>query len=167
MCLIVLLLMVKRKVFLAAMAMGGFSLMAAEVIVIYEFQVFYGHLFFKMAWIIAAFMAATALGAYVGNKNSSIKLGKLHLGLGACFLIWLFLPGFWIIGGLGTGVLAGLEFSYISQFQRKDIYAADLFGSCIGALGVSVFLIPAYGVYQTLLLLMIVNVMLAAVILIP
>jgi spermidine synthase len=162
--LITLLFLVKRKVFLAAMAMGGFSLMAAEVIVIYEFQVFYGHLYYTIAWIIAAFMATTALGAFWGNNTSSFKLVKLHLGLGGCFLFWLFLPGFWIIWGLGTGLFVGLEFSYISRFRRESIYAADLLGSCGGALGVSVFMIPAYGVYLTLLFLMIINTTLALVI---
>ena len=45
------------------------------------------------------------------------------------------------------------------------IYAADLFGSCLGALGVSVFMIPAYGVYKTLLFLIIINITLAGVLL--
>ena len=74
----------------------------------------------------------------------------------------------------GMGILTGLEFSCanILFFSGKDqmdkirigtIYAADLFGSCLGALGVSVFMIPAYGVYKTLLFLIIVNAMMAVV----
>ena len=51
----------------AAMSMGGFSLMSAEVIVIYGFQVFYGNLYYKIAWIISAFMAATAAGSFLGE----------------------------------------------------------------------------------------------------
>jgi hypothetical protein len=81
-------------------------------------------------------------------------------------------------------VLIGLEFSYANILfftpQRQTdkfrigphtghsqglgtIYAADLFGSCLGALGVSVFMIPAYGVYKTLLFLIIINITLAGV----
>ena len=47
--------------------------------------------------------------------------------------------------------------------ELGTIYAADLFGSCLGALGVSVFMIPAFGVYKTLLFLIIVNAMMAVV----
>jgi spermidine synthase len=190
---------------IAAMSMGGFSLMSAEVIVIYGFQVFYGNLYYKIAWIISAFMAATALGAFWGNKKlhhpekfchpersegslkeQPILLVKLHLGIGLYFALWLLfiwfaaqfqwvlLPELWIIFGAGIGVLIGLEFScanvlfFTSQrqtdkFRLGSIYAADLFGSCLGALGVSVFMIPAYGVYKTLLFLMIINITLAGV----
>ena len=174
--------------------------MSAEVIVIYGFQVFYGNLYYKIAWIISAFMAAKALGAFWGNNISSChceersdeailtKLVKLHLGIGLYFALWLLfiwfaaqfqwvlLPELWIIFGAGIGVLIGLEFSCANilfftpqrqtdKFRLGAIYAADLFGSCLGALGVSVFMIPAYGVYKTLLFLIIANATLAVALL--
>ncbi|MDE2008937.1 MAG: hypothetical protein KGJ09_02540 [Candidatus Omnitrophica bacterium] len=187
-----------RPLLIAVMAVGGFSLMAAEVIVIYGFQVFYGDLYYKIAWIIATFMLAAAAGTFWGlspgfwggNKKISggfTSIAKLHAGMGAYFLIWFWLmraaghygylplPEVWIILGAGIGVFTGLEFSYASTLflagQNDNdrallgsIYAADLFGSCAGALGISVFMIPAYGIYKTLLLLMAINVALAAVI---
>ena len=127
-------------------------------------------------------MAATAAGAFWGNKERGDtlkcplfpKLVKLHAGIGIYFVLWLLLiwfaaqlkwalpPDLWIIVGAGIGILIGWEFSWISQSHPGTIYAADLLGSCLGALGVSVFLIPAYGVYQTLLFLMIINITLAA-----
>jgi spermidine synthase len=209
-CLGLFLILLPRKFLLiAAMSMGGFSLMSAEVIVIYGFQVFYGNLYYKIAWIISAFMAATAAGAYLGNKNprrpekrsscrtfagcsegslkeQPILLVKLHMAIGIYFSLWLLfiwfaaqfqwvlLPGLWILFGAGIGVLIGLEFSWVNilffarqrqtdKFQLGSIYAADLFGSCLGALGVSVFMIPAYGVYKTLLFLIIINITLAGV----
>ena len=178
-----------RLLLIVAMSMGGFSLMSAEVMVIYGFQVFYGNLYYKIAWIISAFMAATALGALLGNKNQCAKfnkLVKLHLVIGAYFVLWFLLmriaaqfqwlpsPDIWIIFGAGIGMLIGYEFScanilLFSGQRRMDksrigtIYAADLIGSCLGALGVSVFMIPAYGIYKTLLFLIVINVVLAVV----
>lgn len=172
-----------------AMSMGGFSLMSAEVIVIYGFQVFYGNLYYKIAWIISVFMAATAAGAFWGNKCQKARwwtVMKLHAAIGAYFVLWLLLmgvaaafkgllpPDLWIIGGAAIGMLVGWEFSYINnlflagkkqedQLQLGTIYAADLLGSCGGALAVSVFLIPVYGVYKTLLFLMMINFTLAVV----
>ena len=193
---ILLLLLVTKKTaafekpfLIAAMAVGGFSLMSAEVMVIYGFQVFYGNLYYKIAWIISAFMAATAVGALLGNKNQCAnfnKLVKLHIGIGSYFVLWLLLmkmaaqfqwlplPDIWIIFGAGIGMLIGYEFScanilfFSGQGQMEKsrigtIYAADLIGSCLGALGVSVFMIPAYGIYKTLLFLIIINFVLAVV----
>jgi predicted membrane-bound spermidine synthase len=134
-------------------------------------------------------MAATALGALLGNKNQCAnfnKLIKLHIGIGAYFVLWLLLmkmaaqfqwlplPDIWIIFGAGIGMLIGYEFScanilfFSGQGQMEKsrigtIYAADLIGSCLGALGVSVFMIPAYGIYKTLLFLIIINFVLAVV----
>ena len=51
----------------------------------------------------------------------------------------------------------------MKELRLGTLYAADLLGSCLGALGASVFMIPAYGVYQTLLFLMIINITLAVV----
>jgi len=211
-----------KSLLILAMSIGGFSLMSAEVIVIYGFQVFYGNLYYKIAWIISAFMAATAAGAFWGNKcqKSRLCVGadlvssrengpttsdsgryetrqarplrsiwtvmKLHACIGGYFVIWLLLmwfaaafkgllaPELWIIGGAGIGMLVGWEFSYINnlfltgqkqkdQLQLGTIYAADLLGSCGGALAVSIFLIPVYGVYKTLLFLMSINFTLAVV----
>ncbi|MBF0503834.1 MAG: hypothetical protein HQL14_01910 [Candidatus Omnitrophica bacterium] len=180
---------VNKTIIIFAMAMGGFSLMSAEVIVIYGFQIFYGNLYYKISWIISSFMAATAAGAFWGNRDSIasfIKLFKLHSAIGAYFVLWFLVmwlaagvkwappPEVWIMLGAGIGVLIGLEFScinilyflkekYEGQFRLGAIYAADLLGSCLGALGISVFMIPAYGIYKTLLFLMIVNAALAFV----
>ncbi len=181
-----------KSLLIAAMSLGGFSLMSAEVIVIYGFQVFYGNLYYKIAWIISAFMAGMAAGTWLGNQSPRagfVKLAKLHGGVGGYFVLWFLLVGFaaqfhwvpppelWIIFGAGIGMLIGLEFScanilfFAGQQQGGrlglgTIYAADLLGSCLGALGASVFMIPVYGVYKTLLFLIMINAALAVVLLI-
>ena len=57
----------KRIIYFTAMAAGGFSLMAAEVMMIYAFQLLYGNLYYRIAWIIAAFAAGMGFGAWAGT----------------------------------------------------------------------------------------------------
>ncbi len=172
---------------IAAMATGGFSLMSAEMLVIYGFQVFYGNLYYKIATIICAVMAGMVLGSWAGNKIRAIsKAGVvwIHLLTGLYFILWLTLlrmayvnqwplmQGEWILLALSIGLMVGFEFSYVSRLmvapgasdshQAVIIYAADLIGSCLGVLATSLFLLPIYGVYKTLLFLVFVNATVAA-----
>lgn len=166
------------------MALGGFSLMSAEVLVIYGFQVFYGNLYYKIAWIVSAFMAGMAAGTFGGNgvrRTSLLKLASLHACIGFYFMAWLLLlrlaarsqwvlpEAVWYFLALWIGALVGFEFPYVNallftgqnegrRIQTGTVYAADLLGSCLGALGVSIFMIPAYGVFKTLFLLAALNI---------
>ncbi|HPS36662.1 MAG TPA: hypothetical protein PLL75_02905 [Candidatus Omnitrophota bacterium] len=168
----------------AAMAAGGFSLMAAEILLIYAFQVFYGNLYYRIAWIITAFMAGMGAGTWLGNRKSSTDprtvLGGLHVAVTFYFLLsgglWWALSrnffassgieeGLFFSGAVLIGALLGFEFPNVLRFREVEgqgaragkVYAADLFGSCFGALFSAGFFIPAYGVYRTLMLLMMLN----------
>lgn len=168
----------KPRPLMAAMSVGGLSLMSAEMLIIYGFQVFYGNLYYKIALIISAIMLGMAVGCYLGNKQKSFgqrQVGLLHLLMAGCFVLWLVLfrmaavhhlpagQGAWIFMASWVGVLVGWEFSYLALLSAAGglsasaIYAADLGGSCAGVLLTSFFLLPVYGVYETLLLLAIVN----------
>ncbi len=169
---------------ITAMSVGGFSLMSAEMLVIYGFQVFYGNLYYKIATIICVVMAGMTLGSYLGNRIRSIiqaGVGWVHLLIGLYFMFWLsFLyiasvyqwpltQGVWIFLALSIGVLTGFEFSYVarllfngdSAFSAMSIYVADLIGSCLGVLVTSIFFLPVYGVYKTLLFLGLINAVVA------
>ena len=174
----------ERWLGLTAMVTGGFSLMSAEVILIYGFQVFYGDLYDNMAWVIVAFMGGAAAGTLWGHRYSSgkfIRLAGLHAWMAVYFLcgsVWMWLaaqgrwmppPWLWISAGAGIGGLAGIEFSLVNMLKRKGcvqagaVYTADLIGSAAGALGISMFMISVYGIYQTLLFLTLINIILAVV----
>ncbi len=161
------------------MFLGGFSLMSAEVLVIYGFQIFFGNLYYKIAWIMASIMIGMALGTLAGNKTGQVtlkNLANLHIFIAAFFALWLWLlysdiqarwlsqEIVWFGLSLSIGILVGLEFPWASSLRGADagkVYAADLFGSCLGALAVSVFLIPAYGFMQVLEILAAMNLLTA------
>ncbi|MFH1857839.1 MAG: hypothetical protein ABH845_02915, partial [Candidatus Omnitrophota bacterium] len=169
-----------------AMAAGGFSLMSAEIILIYGYQVFYGDLYYKIAWIIAAFMAGMALGTWFAGRRpvqaEELTLGWLHAGAAFYFLLlaglFRVLPqkliqpaglgeGFFLAAALLIGGLVGFEFPCAVRFflaenrsgepKTGTIYAADLLGSSFGALVSAGFLIPVYGIFKTLFLLEVLN----------
>ncbi|MBF0569339.1 MAG: hypothetical protein HQL18_00990 [Candidatus Omnitrophica bacterium] len=166
----------RRYPLTAGMAVGGFSLMAAEIVVIYGFQVFFGNLYYSIVWIITVFMAGMASGAFWGNRlpqADSRHLVRIHALIAAYFLVWMILMGisqqyqwtlpqiFWFLFSFGIGGLVGTEFSLVNRLSFANrgglIYAADLFGSGVGAIVVSVFMLPVYGVQLTFLFLVLVN----------
>ncbi|MBF0571978.1 MAG: hypothetical protein HQL12_08940 [Candidatus Omnitrophica bacterium] len=174
-----------RQRMITAMSLGAFSLMSAEMLVIYGFQVFYGNLYYKIATIICTVMFGMALGAYLGNRVRRVihaGAGWVHLLIGLYFMFWLaffnmaftyqwpITQGAWIILALSIGILVGFEFCYIVRlvfssdkaFSQASIYVADLIGSCLGVLMTSIFFLPVYGVYKTLLLLGLLNLAAAA-----
>ncbi len=162
----------------SGMTLAGFSLMAAEVLLIYTYQVIYGDLYYRIAGLITGFMAGMGLGAWWGIRKKDIpnrlRMGGLHIALALYFILpaalWIkpfgsmFLKEiFFGISALGIGFLVGLEFPNAVRFSTSyqegkplhpgHIYAADLFGSSAGALLTAGFLIPVYGIFRTLLLL--------------
>lgn len=174
------------------MALAGFCLMATELIIIFGFQVFYGYLYYKIALIITVLMIGMTLGGWWGvrkiNQAKIKTLIQIH-GLIIIFSLILLL-GFYflfrassrpsivieiiflIMAGLIGGIV-GFEFPivnklYLSKIKKASrkagtIYGADLLGSCGAAFLISIFLIPIFGIFQTLILLAILNL----VILIP
>lgn len=171
-----------RSLAVMAMATGGFSLMASEILLIYSFQVFYGNLYYRIAWIITAFMIGIGVGTWWGNRQNFREpyrpLGWIHATVATYFsgltlLGWLLVQGSWLFASwgqwmflanaIGIGGFIGIEFPLanrlffsgagISEVRTGMIYAADLFGSCLGALLTAAFLIPVWGVGPTLLLL--------------
>ncbi len=170
------------------MAVAGFSLMASEIIIIFAFQVFYGYLYYKIGLIITALMVGMAIGAWLGTKKiprAKIKsLIEVH-GLIILFCS-IFLFGSWYLFKVQPtpsliieiiflllaaliGAIVGFEFPivnklYLSQIKNAPqkvgiIYGVDLIGSCLGASLISIFAIPIFGIYQTLLFLVILNIL--------
>ena len=168
------------------MAVAGFSLMAIEIILIFAYQSFFGYLYFRLALLIAFFMLGLAGGTWLANRQTKpinfSSISKIHLAIiiyaGLIyFFFWSAIPSrlnlffsrdiLFPFLAVIIGWLVGLAFAKINHLynqskQKKPfhsgfIYSADLFGSCLGALLAALILIPLFGVLQTLMVLMGIN----------
>ncbi len=182
----------KRRVALLSMGTAGFSLMAFEIVVIYLFQAAFGDLYYRLAWVITVFMAGLGGGTWAALVLKKVPgrfgLAGIHVLNAAFFLLLikvcakLFSTGFFLgeeyqFAFLGMafwgGLTAGAAFPFANRLYlgRGDrnrlgsVYAADLWGSALGALLTAGFFIPVWGVPQTLMLLGSLNVLLALLLL--
>ncbi|MFH1799331.1 MAG: hypothetical protein ABH891_00595 [Candidatus Omnitrophota bacterium] len=176
-----------RKLALVSMGTAGFSLMACEIIVIYLFQAAFGDLYYQLAWVITAFMAGLGAGTWAAMSLKKIPerfaLAMLHVMNAAFFFLLIkvcvrifskgvFLGETYQYAFLGVALWGGLATGAIFPFANRlyltrgkgdrlgSIYAADLWGSALGALMTAGFFIPIWGVPQTLIFLGSANVLL-------
>jgi len=163
----------------------GFAGMVFEIISIIAFQAIYGYLYYKIAVIIALFMAGLASGAYIMNKSKgdntlrNIKILELSVVIYSLILPFIFI--FISVHSyninvpellfstimLLAGFLVGAEFPLASRLYFETdrsiektagvLYASDLIGAFIGAILTSSFLIPLYGITNVLILSAILN----------
>lgn len=164
---------------LQAVAATGFSGMVIQVVMIYVFQVFFGHLYYRIGLLMAAFMLGIAAGSIytlegLGRmKNPRMELLKTMAYLA---LLALLLPrGFGYLSNyvlepwaeyvfygssLLAGALVGAIFPLAVHLLGRDrdvagktgrVYGADLLGACLGAFSASSLLLPLLGVELLLL----------------
>lgn len=161
----------------------GFTGMVCEVVALIAFQVLYGFLYYKIAVIIAAFMAGLALGGSFMNRIMKDKGKKLFTGIMFLLAVYLLLlpvlfteifshtkvlsAEIFPVLMVAAGFLVGLEFPLASKLYMKDrgvaqtagaIYASDLLGACLGAILSSIILIPLIGIINTCILAGILNI---------
>ena len=150
----------------------GAMTMGSEILVIFAFQIFFGYIYFWIGIIVTLFLAGLLPGAWLGDRLK--RQGQIVLVLTDILLI-LFLGIFIIAVQLGGGRLpsaAFLGFGFIMalccgcQFPaalclRGDdnpaasrVFSADLLGAALGALCVSVALLPYLGLVWTAVVLM-------------
>jgi len=175
-----------KKILWSVMAVAGFSLMTMEIILIFAYQSFFGYLYFRLALLIAFFMLGLAGGTWLANRQTKpinfSSITRIHLAIiiyaGLIyFFFWSAIPSrlnlflsrdiLFPLLAIIIGWLVGLAFAKINHLynqskQKKPfhsgfIYSADLFGSCLGALLAALLLIPLFGVLQTLLTLIGIN----------
>lgn len=75
-----------RKASLAALATGGFTNMAYQMVTLLSFQFIYGYLFYKIGIILTIFMVGLAAGGYYairrsGPANDSFKLMLIEIAM--------------------------------------------------------------------------------------
>jgi spermidine synthase len=156
---------------------GGFAASSIEIILLISFQIIYGYVYQATGVVIAIFMAGLAVGSYVGRKSLHIADFTLFIGVQFALGIYaLLLPavlytmkefvgsdaiiyGVFVVLTLFAATAVGFEFSLASRLLgikispvASTLYGVDLIGSAIGALLVSIYLIPLLGITRSSLI---------------
>jgi len=172
----------RHKIALVTAITGtGFAGMGVTVILVLMFQTTFGYIYHWIGFLLAAFMAGLAAGAWQADKWGKLliitrKFILLELILIA-YLVILFLatriayadylPGTiqitFIIFFLLCGYLVGTQFAVAAaHFKRGDataarsgslIYAADLLGAWFGGIIITVICVPVFGIPETIIFL--------------
>ena len=156
---------------------GGFTASGLEFILLIWFQVMYGYVYQMTGVIFALFMAGLALGSLVlGIRNIKLKFKSFLIiqGILALFsasvalIILLFShspsllvsrsPILFLILFLVfiTGLLTGIQFAMSASLRKTTVirssgesFSADLLGSAVGVMLVSVYMVPQLGLPLT------------------
>ena len=155
----------------------GFVEMGLQLMVLFSFQTVAGYLFHQIGILTTLFMAGLAVGGEVGRRI--VRRGRRAVaaafagGLPGLLLVCGAMP--WLVGhapvgtealkivlgalSLVIGVLGGLAYApavslatmHAGEAGRAGagLYAADLVGGALGAILVSVLVLPALGLWAT------------------
>ena len=142
----------------------GAMVMGAETLVIFTFQAFYGYVYFLIGIIITVFLAGLMPGAIIGSRLNEkqclplLRYSDMALAaVMAFFVLWIKYHGgahtpawCFLLFGFLVSVLCGLQFPAALKLQGDTgssvagTLSADIVGAGLGALLVSLVLIP-YG----------------------
>jgi spermidine synthase len=150
---------VAYSVFLAGSASMAFSL-----VILLAYQSAYGYVYERVGLLVAAFMAGSAGGAYLVREAPRplfiLKICEAG-GAGLLFLAPLFFryeamyPVLTALFGMAGGAVFAAAVKYAGTEDAAGragwLYALDLAGSFLGALLTALFLVPLFGIINTLL----------------
>ncbi len=159
----------------------GFTSIGLNSIIFVLFQSYCGALFWKLGLLIALFMAGLSIGTFFTNKIKAYSANALSgLYLFWAILIFILFSNLKTIGGLNyaefifyfyfliCGFFTGSSYPLLAEnllknkFDDKNIattiYSADLIGAFLGTLACGILLIPFLGIPQSLLTLILLNV---------
>lgn len=146
---------------------NGFVHMAAEILAIFAFQIFFGYIYFQIGLLVTVFLAGLLPGAWMGHrlqkgsKTAILVSDGLLAALIGGFALMLhgrgqaLGPGAYLAFGFAVSWICGFQFAAIlrrfgdTSKRAADAFSADLVGAAFGALAVSIVLIPWLGVAGT------------------
>jgi spermidine synthase len=158
----------------------GFSGVAAELLVIFIFQIVYGFVYSAIGFIIAFFMCGLALGSILANR---LKTRLKHFWLVQAIMIvyFILLPlllfvhteklpvlGWFILMMMIVLPSSVVGFMYVVATQlsprnmndaASGMYATDLLGAAAGVLVVSIFSLPFLGIAGTCMMISALNIL--------
>ena len=161
---------------------GGFTASSIEIFLLLSFQIMNGYLFIMAGIIITLFMAGLAVGSALSNKIFPHGSVKDYIRIQVSIAIYTLAFPFIILGindfdlpslinipvtgflTLLISCLTGIEFTLTSEIQKKDLnnvvaknYSVDLFGASIGVLLTTILFLPLFGIVNTCLILVFIN----------
>ena len=147
---------------------SGFSAMSFSVIILLAYQSAFGHVYERVALLIALFMAGSAGGAYL-VRDMVRPLSALRICEAAAVSLLLAVPLFLRHEALFAGVtmlmgaLGGAMFSAAVNCRGGEnagrLYGLDLAGSFLGALLTAIILVPLFGIQNSLFFVVSLNIM--------
>lgn len=185
---VILLIVLRLNAVNLGLFTGGFAGSSLEIILILSFQVIYGYVYNIIGIIIMAFMVGLALGIkyyYILFPKGRFKDFLTLQVILSCYsivlplVLWLLnnyhLPD-WLVYIIFIGIMldisfmVGMEFALASRQKTSNmlshasgIYSSDLLGSAIGALLISAFIIPLFGILNTCILIGLLNLLSASI----
>lgn len=147
---------------------NGFSSLTFETIFIFIFQIYYGFVYGFISGIIGIFMTGLSIGSLISvlkehNKKTVYNSEIIHFlfYLFASFLLFKGKPYLSLI--FFSGFFTGWEFGIISYLLKKEniiettgkLYSIDLIGALLSSLFLPILLIPLFGIYKCLFLIVV------------
>jgi len=164
------------------MFLTGFTATGMEILLLFGLQIFFGNIYLLTSFVFTGFMLGLAVGSFIGksfeNTSENKYLPVTHILIGglvlASSLLFFFsgiteLPqavvyALYLIAILLIGGLTGFQFRQASHYGigssveiSGKTYSYDLFGSALGALTVSLYLVPKIGILASIVTISLVN----------
>lgn len=153
-----------------------------EILLLFGLQVFFGNIYLLTSFVISSFMIGLSVGSFFGRsitgfyQRETLSGNQLFFGIFAAITgILLFSPGvsnlppaivysLYLTATAVTGVLTGIQFTRASLNQAGsyaeisgNTYSYDLFGSALGALIMTIYLMPKLGIVASALTISLLN----------
>jgi spermidine synthase len=164
------------------MFIAGFSASGIEILLLFGLQIYFGNIYLLTSFVFTSFMAGLVAGSFSGKslKNSKgrdyLSINLIVMGiLSAVIALLLFSPSMTVVSPtiiytiyftvtLATGTLTGFQFTTASLSQKDSYaeisgktYSYDLFGSALGALVITLYLVPKTGIIASVLAISFLN----------
>jgi spermidine synthase len=157
---------------LYAVASTGFASMLLNILLVFSFQIYFGHVYHYIGLLTSLFMLGAGMGAWWALTRRpipllTIELGMTSLTVAAYLFVWLGPEAEhaqWMIAALMTaaGLLTGVQYPVAVDLADRScrrltatagrFYAVDLCGAVLGAVLTAVVLIPGLGLRDAALL---------------
>jgi len=168
-----------------AMFLTGFSATGMEILLLFGLQVFFGNIYLLTSFVFTGFMFGLAVGSFSGKslkytpEKNYLAVTQILIGVFAAVSGMLLfssriaeLPDVvvyssYLAATILIGGLTGFQFKEASLNTKSsyanisgNTYSYDLFGSAMGALAVTLYLVPKLGIVVSVFTISFVNLVL-------